>query len=246
MKRKETENSHSEVVAIVVAGGAGSRMAGHVPKQYRLLDKVPVLIRTLLEFEKSSSVTGIIVVVPEKDRDRLFREACNPYRLTKIRDIRPGGATRQDSVKSALAVIDDTVEIVVVHDGVRPLVTDDLIDLSIREGRIRGAVAVGIPVTDTLKSVDSSNRIVGTVERDGLWFVQTPQVFHANIIKKAYEQAFIDGYYGTDDAVLVERIGFPVTLIEGVRDNLKITKEEDLALAEVLLTLRRSRGGRPA
>ncbi|MDD5474958.1 MAG: 2-C-methyl-D-erythritol 4-phosphate cytidylyltransferase [Syntrophales bacterium] len=244
MKRKETENSHSEVVAIVVAGGAGSRMAGKIPKQYRLLDKVPVLVRTLLAFEESSCVTGIIIVVPEKDRGGLFREAYNKYRFTKILDVRPGGATRQDSVNNALAAIGNNVEIVAVHDGVRPLVTGDLIDLSIREGRIRGAVAVGTPVTDTLKSVDSSNRIVGAVERDGLWFVQTPQVFHANIIKKAYEKAFSDGYYGTDDAVLVERIGFPVTMIEGARDNLKITMEGDLVVAEALLKLRRSGGGR--
>lgn len=239
MTKTEDQNKLSSAVAIIVAGGAGLRMGGGIPKQYRLLAGLPVIARTISAFEESASIAGIIVVVPADDRDGLFREAIASRGFSKIRAVVSGGDTRQESVRNALAVVDDSVGIVAVHDGVRPLVTVELIDRSVREARQCGAAVPGVPVADTLKSVDTGSRITGTVEREGLWFVQTPQVFHRHIIQNAYERAFRERFSGTDDAVLVERTGVPVVMIPGSRDNMKITLEEDLIRAEAVLALRR-------
>lgn len=239
MTKTEDENKLSPAVAIIVAGGAGLRMGGGIPKQYRFLGGLPVIARTLAAFEESGSIAGIIVVVPAESRDGFFREVMASRRFSKIRAVVSGGATRQESVRNALAVVDPGVDIVAVHDGVRPLVTADLIDRSVREARRCGAVVPGVPVADTVKSVDADSRITGTVEREGLWFVQTPQVFYRHIIQNAYDSAFREGFSGTDDAILVERTGVPVIMIPGNRDNIKITLEEDLSRAEAVLALRR-------
>lgn len=239
MTKTEDENKLSPAFAIVVAGGAGLRMGGGIPKQYRLLAGLPVIARTISVFEESPSIEGIIVVVPADHREGLFRDAIAARGFSKIRSVVSGGATRQESVRNALAVVDDSVGIIAVHDGVRPLVTVELIDRCVREARRYGAVAPGVPVADTVKSVDADSRITGTVEREGLWFVQTPQVFQRRIIHDAYERAIRDRFSGTDDAVLVERTGIPVVMIPGSRDNVKITMEEDLARAEAVLAMRR-------
>ncbi|MCK9230225.1 MAG: 2-C-methyl-D-erythritol 4-phosphate cytidylyltransferase [Syntrophales bacterium] len=239
MKKTTDENSLPPAVAIVVAGGSGRRMGGDIPKQYRLLGGLPVITRTLGVFEESSSISGIIVVVPVEGGSGHVMEAVASRGFSKIRAVVSGGSTRQESVRNALAALNHSVGIVAVHDGVRPLVPVDLIDLCVREARKYGAVVPGIPVADTLKSVDGTGRIRVTVEREGLWLVQTPQVFHRHILQDAYDRAFADGFSGTDDAVLVERTGVSVVMIPGSRDNMKITLENDLARAEEILTLQR-------
>lgn len=230
--------NEDKTAAIIVAGGAGTRMEATTPKQFRMLGGVPVLMRTIAVFERSLSIDKIIIVVPEAERDGLFRGDRARYRPAKPGDVRVGGATRRDSVAAGLEALDDSIGIVAVHDGARPLVTVAVIDRCVEEARRCGAAVVGVPVTDTLKVIDANRTIIDTADRESLWHVQTPQVFRRDIIVKAYERALRDGRYGTDDATLVERIGVPVTMVDGSRDNIKITYEEDILIAEALLAAR--------
>lgn len=229
--------------AVIVAGGSGSRMGKGIQKQYRLLDGIPVLIRSVMAFEASPSIGLIVIVIPESDRDGLFREHCESLLTPKAGSVQSGGPTRQDSVARGLAAVDDSFDLVAIHDGVRPLVSVELIERCVAEALRLGAVVPGVPVTDAVKSVDSENRITATLSREGLWTVQTPQVFRREIIVKSCEKAFRDGYYGTDDSAVVERAGYPVTIIEGSRDNLKITYEADLARGEGILAARSGERG---
>jgi 2-C-methyl-D-erythritol 4-phosphate cytidylyltransferase len=146
-----------------------------------------------------------------------------------------GGPRRQDSVREGLKRVDEDCEIVIVHDAARPFVSPLLIDRCVAAARTEGAVVVGIPVRDTIKIVSSSRRVESTPPRDFLWEIQTPQAFRAEILREAHRSAERDGIEATDDAMLVERLGQSVTVLEGDRSNIKITTPEDLLLAEVLI-----------
>jgi 2-C-methyl-D-erythritol 4-phosphate cytidylyltransferase len=141
-------------------------------------------------------------------------------------------------VKNALVHVRDEHEIVLVHDGVRPFVTEELIERTVAGARKYGAATTGIPVRETVKEVDEAGRIVRTVQREGLWLAQTPQAFRREVIIAAYEKAAADGFYGTDDASLVERTGVPVRMIPGDKDNIKVTTPEDLARGERIVCRR--------
>ncbi len=224
--------------AIIVAGGSGKRMPGDRPKQYLSLADVPILARTLITFEKTPSVGRIIVVAPQRDISYVRDQIIGTYHIVKARRILAGGGERQDSVRNGLKMIDDRDDVVLIHDGVRPLVTRDLIERSIREAERSGAVIPVIPVTDTVKMVDERGVVSNTPDRNGLRLVQTPQAFRREIILDAYERAYQEGYYGTDDASLVERMGGPVRTIQGIPYNIKITTQEDLVFAEWFLKKR--------
>ena len=230
-----------KTVVIIPAGGTGRRMGGEIPKQYLSLAGIPILVHTLREFQRSPLVDEILLVVPGGDVAEVRRDVIGRYDFSKISLVIAGGSERQDSVRNALVHVRDEHEIILVHDGVRPFVTEALIERAVAGAKAFGAVTVGVPVRDTVKAVDAAGRVVKTVLREGLWLTQTPQAFRREVILAAYERAAADGFYGTDDASLVERMGIPVRMIPGDADNIKVTTPEDLARGERMI--RRFAGG---
>jgi 2-C-methyl-D-erythritol 4-phosphate cytidylyltransferase len=230
-----------KTVVIIPAAGTGRRMGGEIPKQYLSLAGIPILVHTLSAFQRSPLVDEILLVVPGEDVAEVRRDVVERYDFSRVSLVIAGGSERQDSVRNALVYVRDEHEIVLVHDGVRPFVTGALIERAVAGARAFGAVTVGVPVRDTVKAVDAAGRVVKTVLREGLWLTQTPQAFRREVILAAYERAAADGFYGTDDASLVERMGIPVRMIPGDADNIKVTTPEDLERGEKMI--RRFAGG---
>jgi 2-C-methyl-D-erythritol 4-phosphate cytidylyltransferase len=230
-----------KTVVIIPAAGTGRRMGGEIPKQYLSLAGIPILVHTLSAFQRSPLVDEILLVVPGEDVAEVRRDVVERYDFSRVSLVIAGGSERQDSVRNALVYVRDEHEIILVHDGVRPFVTGALIERAVAGARAFGAVTVGVPVRDTVKAVDAAGRVVKTVLREGLWLTQTPQAFRREVILAAYERAAADGFYGTDDASLVERMGIPVRMIPGDADNIKVTTPEDLARGERMI--RRFAGG---
>ena len=210
-------------------------MGASIPKQFLPLGGKPILTRTLHALAGVAEITEIMVVVDEFDRERCRRDVLEPHRVDKVRCVLAGGALRQDSVEQALREVDGRADLVLVHDGVRPLVTPAIIATAIRVAGECGAAIVAIPVRDTVKRAAEQGVVGTTVDRDGLWAVQTPQVFRREWIIEAYRRAREEGFTGTDDASLVERCGRRVHLVEGSPENIKVTSPEDLVMAEAIL-----------
>jgi 2-C-methyl-D-erythritol 4-phosphate cytidylyltransferase len=228
-----------KTAAVIPTGGTGRRMGGVTPKQYLPLAGIPLLVHTLRTFQNSPSVDAIILVVPSGDIAEVRSNIVDRYIFPKVKAVVAGGRERQDSVRNALAHIDEDNEIVVIHDGVRPLVTTELIELLIDKARKLGAVVTGLDVRDTVKRVDKTGKIAETVSREGLWLTQTPQAFRNDLLIAAYRAAEEGGFLGTDDASLVERAGIPVWMIPGDRENIKVTTKEDLVFCEMILHSRK-------
>jgi len=222
------------VVAIIPAAGAGRRMGSAVEKQFLHLRGIPILAHTLRVFDKSPEVDGIVLVVAPQQRLALESEVLGPHPCEKLLRVIDGGPERQDSVANGLRAIPLECELVVVHDGVRPLVTIDLLEAVLEAAHQYGAAIAAIPAGDTVKQADSQ-KVVATLERETIWLAQTPQVFHANLLRRAYERAARDQAVVTDDAALVERIGVAVHLVHGSPENIKVTTPADLLLAEAIL-----------
>jgi 2-C-methyl-D-erythritol 4-phosphate cytidylyltransferase len=206
-------------------------------KQALLLAGQPVLRWTIEALEATPSVHAIVVAVPAEDVADWQRRLAG---LSKVGTVLVGGAERQESVRLGLAAVPDEVEWVLVHDGVRPCVTPELVARVVDEAAEHGAAIAALPVSETIKR-GAAGWVKETVERDGLWAVQTPQVFRAAVLREAHRRAVAEGIAGTDDAALVERLGVAVRLVPGRSDNLKITRPDDLPLAEALLARKRSR-----
>jgi 2-C-methyl-D-erythritol 4-phosphate cytidylyltransferase len=223
------------VSAIIVAAGKGIRMNDPLRKQYHSLAGRPIIVHALSVFNSCEVIEDIFLVVPEEDLVFCQEEIVSPANLHKKIILVPGGLKRQDSVFNGLLAMKNKNDIVVVHDGVRPLLTRENLETCINEAKISGACIVGIPAYDTLKRVNSAGTIIETLERDSVWLAQTPQAFRYDIIRKAHENARQQGYGGTDDASLVERLGVAVKIINGSRSNIKITSKEDLELARTML-----------
>lgn len=223
-----------KVIAIIVAAGEGKRIGGERSKQFVEIAGKPILYYTLDRFESCNLIDEIVLVLPQKDLDYAAGEIVDRFGFRKIRRIVAGGRERQDSVYCGLKAITDTPEIVVIHDGVRPFVNSSKIEASIATCRRAGAVILAIPARCTIKE-GKNGYVVKTIERDRLWEVQTPQTFKYEIILAAYQQAFSEGFYATDDSALVERLGYKVKILPGEGKNIKITSPEDLELAELLL-----------
>ncbi|MCP4104565.1 MAG: 2-C-methyl-D-erythritol 4-phosphate cytidylyltransferase [Desulfobacteraceae bacterium] len=222
--------------AIIVAGGKGIRMNSRVRKQYLSIDGRPILAHTLMHFALCSIINNIYLVVPEEDIDFCYEQILSPFNLKKSGiQIVAGGAERQDSVCNGLMAADSKDGIVVIHDGVRPFVTPDLITACIKGAEEFGACIPGIPAFDTLKQVNEKGYIETTLPRDVVWLAQTPQAFQYDLIIRAHKTAKNDRYMGTDDASLVERIGKKVKMITGSRRNIKITNKEDIAIAQAII-----------
>lgn len=223
------------VYAVIVAAGKGVRMNRTTSKQYLELVGVPLLSITLKAFDKCSLIDKIILVVPSGDIGFCMEKIINPSGIQKTVIPVAGGLKRQDSVYNGLLSVDEKKSTVVIHDGVRPFVSPSSIEECIREAVLHGACILGLPASDTLKLADGSGYIEKTLERDSVWLAQTPQAFDYSLIKKAHDIARKEGFRGTDDASLVERLGEKVRIIRGSINNIKITTPEDLAIARVIL-----------
>lgn len=224
------------VSAIIVAAGKGLRMKTDVRKQYLLLEGRPILGHTLPVFDACAQIDEILLVIPEGDFDFCRKNVISPLDLkTKIRCV-AGGARRQDSVYNGLDALDRKTDIVVIHDGVRPFVRPEQLGACIRGAQGSGACILAIPASDTLKRIGGSGTIEQTLDRNDIWLAQTPQAFKYDLILKAHEAARKDGFSGTDDALLIERLGIGVRIATGSKDNIKITTREDLAFARAILS----------
>ena len=219
---------------VIPAGGAGRRMGG-VRKPFLDLAGRPLLQHALAPFLRNADVAYIAVAVP---RDMLDDP---PQWLTALAPrviLVEGGEERGDSVRNGIDALDASVQVILVHDAARPLVTDAIIERCIDAAAEGRSVIAAVPVTDTIKEVDEGGRVTGTPDRRGLWAAQTPQAFPAAILRDAYERAKEARINATDDAALVARYNTTVTVVEGAVDNIKVTSPADLAVAEVLLSQR--------
>lgn len=228
-----------KTIAIIVAGGKGKRMKrpkSRYPhlrgKQFLKIAGKPMIEWTLSAFQKSKVIDGIILVVAKEALAK-----ARQLRFSKIIKVVAGGAERSDSVKNGLKELPDSTNFVVIHDGARPAVTEELINRSIRAARKYGAALLGVPVKDTIKTIDRQRSTVDkTLNREKLWQAQTPQTFRASIIKKAYEK--LRGKV-TDDAMAVEKSKIPVKIVMGSYENIKVTTPEDIKIIEAILRKKR-------
>jgi 2-C-methyl-D-erythritol 4-phosphate cytidylyltransferase len=228
--------------AIIVAAGRGLRMAdahnaaapgpAALPKQYLPLAGRPILAHTIERFEATPAVDRMVLVVVPGDEALCEREIVAPFGFRKVAAIVAGGAHRQESVARGLAALAGPVDLVAVHDGVRPCVTPEQIGAVIEAAERADGAVLAIPLNDTPKQVGAHRLIERTLERRVIWLAQTPQVFRRAVLQEGHAKAAADGYLGTDDAALVERLGYRVVVVEGSASNVKITLPDDLAAAE--------------
>ncbi len=231
------------VVALIPAAGMGRRMVKDKKKQYLILGNRPVLVHTLQVFEGIDEVNEIIVIAPSGEEEYCLDEIVEKYRIHKVTKVVPGGKERQDSVYNGLKFVSDNTTFVIVHDGVRPFVSRDIIKQSIDLCREADGVVAGVPARDTIKRVAKDMFVEATMNRAHLWLIQTPQTFRYKIISEAYNKAYVDDFRGTDDASLVEHLGYnyKIKVIMDSYDNIKITTPFDMIFAEMIYKNRESR-----
>jgi len=227
-----------KTIALITAAGKGQRMESETPKQYLPLSGRPVLAQTVQVFEDCPLVDAIYVIVPADQMDLVRKKVVEKYHFRKVLKVVRGGKMRQQSVWNGLRAIRSDCAIVVVHDGVRPLIRTELIEQSIEEAQRNGAALVAVPAKDTVKRAVKGKRIQ-TLPREEIWLAQTPQTFQFPLLQKAFQKAILEGLAGTDEAFLVEKMGHAVTIIRGDYSNIKITTPEDLLLAEALFHLKK-------
>ena len=223
-----------KVTALIPSAGLGKRMGVERPKQFLSINGLPVLVYTLKVFEASPEIDEVNLIIHKGEED-YCQKMIEEYKLKKVLRIVFGGKTRQESVYNGLKEVNSETGIVVVHDAVRPFVTGDLIKKSIRTARYSDGAVVAIPAKDTPKYVSGNGIIEKTVNRSNPWLAQTPQTFKLEIIKEGYHRAYLDNFLGTDDASLVERLGYKIKIVEGSYANIKITTPEDIDLAQRML-----------
>src|SRR5437899_5652105 len=218
-----------KVAAVIPAGGVGAGLGARTPKEVLRVGRLSILAATGRHFARHPAVRAVVVAAPESwvaRARRILGRVAQDASLTVV----AGGRTRQDSVWLALQAAPEDAEIVVVHDAVRPLITRRLIDAVLRAAAAEGAAICALPITETVKRV-RAERVELTLDRSELWAVQTPQAFRADLLREAHEKARRDGVVGTDDAMLVERLGHPVRVVRGLAENVKITTPQDLRRA---------------
>jgi len=220
------------VAAILVAAGRGTRAGSGPPKQFRSVGGTPLLALTLLPFAACQEIGRAILVVP--DRQEAARRLASFLPANFPVSFVEGGETRQASMAAGLSAAGEA-DLILVHDGVRPFVTQELIERVIRETRVRGAAVPLLPVRETLKRVEEGGEILETMNRNRFALAQTPQGFRREVLEEALRRALSEGYVGTDEADLVERLGHPVAPVPGIPENLKITTPGDFARAEAIL-----------
>ena len=217
----------ADVAVLIPAGGIGARLGHRTPKQFLPLGREPILAATLRHFRRHPRVGAVVVAVPAAHVERARRTLGRGGAALKVV---VGGATRQDSVWLALQAAPASAAVLLVHDAVRPFLTRGLIDALIDAAERDGAAICGLPIAETVKRV-RDGLVERTLDREGLWSVQTPQAFQAAVLREAHDKARRDGFVGTDEAMLVERLGHPVRMVPGSADNVKITTADDLRRA---------------
>lgn len=227
----------SRTFALIPAAGMGKRMGASINKQYLQLAGMPIVARTISVFENAGFIDGIFLVTPVDEIPYCREHVVEAYGFRKVLEIVPGGKERQNSVMNGLRALRGQAEehdVVLIHDGVRPLISPELLSESIDVARNCDGALVAVPAKDTIKTV-RDGLVIGTPDRDTLWQAQTPQAFRYGVILSAHLAAEQDGFMGTDDASLVERRGGSVRIVRGDYRNIKITTPEDIILAEAFL-----------
>lgn len=217
-----------DVAVVIPAGGVGRRLGSRTPKQLLRLGTGTILARTVAQFVRHPAVSEVVVAAPAAYLART-RRALASLGSARVRVIE-GGAERQDSVRHGVQALSEGTRIIAVHDAVRPFVSRALIDRVVTAARTHGAAICALPIAETVKRV-RDGKVDATVDRTGLWSVQTPQAFHASVLREAHDKAHRDGFVGTDESMLVERLGHAVAVVLGLRENLKITSPDDLRRA---------------
>ena len=226
---------------ILVAAGSGSRMGKGISKQFIHIGQMPMLSRTIKAFESCEGINEIIVVMNKSDIERCQSEIIGPYSFKKVAAVIEGGQTRQESGYRGICSASKRADIIIVHDGARPFVDNETIMKGISAAAEYGASCAAVPAKDTIKQADVEGFVLKTPDRSSLWQVQTPQTFRYNILKEAHERAIEQGFTGTDDSMLVERMGYKLKLVEGDYFNIKITTDADLLFAEAIVRARESK-----
>ncbi|MEH7413866.1 2-C-methyl-D-erythritol 4-phosphate cytidylyltransferase [Neobacillus drentensis] len=220
---------------IIPAAGMGKRMQAGKNKLLLELNGLPILVHTLRVFEEDEACDGIILAIHPQDHKEI-NGLLQKYQIRKVPDLVMGGDERQHSIFNALKTV-KMDGIILVHDAARPFIQKGHIHLLTQKAVETGAAIMGVPAKDTMKK-QKNGVVVETVERSSLWAVQTPQAFRISLLKEAYEKAEKDQFLGTDDASLVERLNYPVSIVEGDYDNIKLTTPEDLYFAEAIIKKR--------
>lgn len=233
LQKKKNENAFCS--AVVVAAGSARRMEG-IDKILAPLGELPVIVHTLYAFQDCPAVHEVVVVTREDLMVEISR-LCKDYRLDKVTKVVAGGSERIYSVRAGLKEVDPRAGLIAIHDGARPLVSQQILEETVARGWSTGAAVPAVPITDTIKRGENG-QTVETVDRSQLWAVQTPQVFEAGLIRAALEKAVQDGENLTDDCAAVERLGMRVSLTNGSRENIKITTPFDLLLGQTILEAR--------
>lgn len=234
-------------VAIITAAGKGTRLNSNISKQFLNIYDKPILAHTLSIFEKSSKIDAIYVSVPRDYMESCREDIIEKYSFTKVSKLIIGGSHRQASVFNAISSIPSTTDIVLIHDGVRPLVTSDEVETTIKklindnkkDPKVKGVI-LAAPAKETIKKI-SGHTIDSTIPRDTVWHAQTPQTFFYREIIEAHRKASEEGFIGTDDSSLIERMGWKVNVVRGRHENIKITTPIDLFLAEFFM----NKNGKP-
>lgn len=225
------------VCAIIAAAGSGTRMGLDFNKLFLSIEEKPVIAYTIDSFEECDAVDDIIIVCSESDFS-LVSDICSDFNYQKVSQIVTGGKTRQESIYKGLLATSGSEEIVLVHDGARPLVSEALIEAVINKARDKGAAAPAVPVKDTVKKVNSDLTVRSTVDRESLFCVQTPQGFGRNVILSAHEKAYKENIEATDDCALAEKLGQKVYIVPGESSNVKLTTPDDYFLISALIAYR--------
>ena len=232
-------------VAIITAAGKGTRLKGNVSKQFLNIYGKPILAHTINIFQKSPKISQIYISVPEDYEEVCRKDIIEKFSLTKVKKLVIGGKHRQESVYNALKAVPSTSRIVLIHDGVRPLVTTSEIEMTItrlvsgskKDPKVKGTV-LAAPARETIKRISDSREetIEATIPREKVWHAQTPQTFFYKEILEAHNKAKEEEFIGTDDSSLVERMGWRVNIVRGRHENIKITTPLDLFLAELIMS----------
>lgn len=213
-------------------------MGGSVPKQFLALGGQPLILYSLRVLQASPVIGEVILAVPQSEMDYCFTEIVAKHRFTKVTKVVPGGQERQDSVRHALEATHDDVDVVLVHDAVRPFFTPRMVAEVVATAHAKGAAIIALPMKDTVKQVGADHIIERTVDRQSLWLAQTPQAFRRDWLLAAHRKAHEEGVRATDDAYLIEWYGYPVSVVEGSGENIKVTRPEDMIIGEAILAAR--------
>ena len=231
----DTRPAYGRVAAIIPAAGEGRRMGGTVPKQFLQLGGREILARTLAVFEVCVAIDDVWVVVADEQCTSCQSTIVERYGFRKVRGVIAGGTTRQESVWRGLQQVTEAVDLIVVHDGVRPLVTELLLQQTLEQASRHGAAIAAVSLKDTLKRVSAAGTVEATVPRERLWRVQTPQAFRHALLRRAFQHAWRQGLQATDEAGLIEAIGCPVHIVPSYEHNVKITTPDDLVFCETFV-----------